>query len=156
MVVGAASFDGQQFTNSAYVTMDGGRSWETITALTNTDEGAGLAFDDSWNCYYTTMQGGFMPVCTVSQDGGYTWSLPAQFGFGDKTAVAARGQIALVGFDRINTEACAFTLDGGVTTISSFMRATIKDKHGLAPLLLLRETRRLALSPAHSHTREEH
>lgn len=132
MVVGAATFDGQQFTNSAYVTMDGGRSWETITALTNTDEGAGLAFDDSWNCYYATMQGGFMPVCTVSQDGGYTWSLPAQFGFGDKTAVAARGQIALVGFDRINTEACAFTLDGGVTwTVHDFTDSGI----GTAPLV---------------------
>jgi hypothetical protein len=28
------------------------------------------AFDDSHNCYYTTMQGGFFPVCVVSQDGG--------------------------------------------------------------------------------------
>ena len=113
IVAGAATFDGQLFTNSAYVSMDTGQSWQTITALEDTNEGAGLAFDDSGNCYYATLQGGFFPVCTVSQDGGLTWGPPAQFGSGDKTAVAARGQIALVGFDRLPTEACAFTLDGG-------------------------------------------
>ncbi len=132
IVAGAATFDGEQFTNSAYVSMDAGRSWETITALTDIDEGAGLAFDDSGNCYYATMQGGFSPVCIFSQDGGFTWSLPANFGFGDKTAVAARGQIALVGFDRINTEACAFTLDGGVNwTVHDFTDSGI----GTAPLI---------------------
>ncbi len=121
IVAGAVSSDGAQFTNTAYVTKDGGNTWKTVTALTDTDEGAGLAFDDSGNCYYTTMQGGMLPVCVVSRDGGLTWSLPAAFGGGDKTAVAARGQTALVGFDRINTEACAFTLDGGVTwTVHDF------------------------------------
>jgi hypothetical protein len=121
IVAGAASFDGTQFINTAYVSKDRGNTWRTITALTNTNEGAGIAFDDSGNCYYTTMQGGFFPVCIVSQDGGLTWSLPAAFGFGDKTAVAARGKIALCGFDRINTEACAFTLDGGVNwTVHDF------------------------------------
>ena len=74
IVAGAATFDGQQFTNSAYVSLDGGHSWKTVTALANTDEGAGLAFDDSGNCYYATMQGGFMPVCSVSRDGGLTWA----------------------------------------------------------------------------------
>lgn len=132
IVAGAATFDGQQFTNSAYVSMDYGNSWQTVTALTNTDEGAGLAFDDSGNCYYATMQGGFSPVCTVSRDGGFTWSQPANFGSGDKTAVAARGHIALVGFDRINTEACAFTLDGGNTwTVHDFTDSGI----GTAPLV---------------------
>jgi hypothetical protein len=132
IVAGAATFDGQQFTNSAYVSMDGGNSWKTITALTNTDEGAGLAFDNSGNCYYATMQGGLSPVCVVSQDGGLTWSQPANFGFGDKTAVAARGKIALVGFDRVNTEACAFTLDGGVNwTVHDFTDSGI----GTAPLV---------------------
>src|SRR5260370_3740345 len=67
------------------------------------------------------MKGGMLPVCVVSRDGGLTWSLPAAFGGGDKTAVAARGQTALVGFERINREACAFTLDGGVTwTVHDF------------------------------------
>jgi hypothetical protein len=132
IVAGAATFDGQQFTNSAYVSFDGGYSWKTVTALTNTDEGAGLAFDDSSNCYYATMQGGFMPVCTVSQDGGLTWGPPAAFGFGDKTAVAARGSVALVGFDRLNTEACAFTLDAGSTwTVHDFTDSGI----GTAPLV---------------------
>jgi hypothetical protein len=87
------------------VTKDRGKTWTTITVLTNTDEGAGIAFDDWGRCYYTTMQGGFFPVCVVSNDGGITWSAPAAFGFGDKTAVAARGKTALVGFDRVNTEA---------------------------------------------------
>jgi hypothetical protein len=131
-VAGAASFDGTQFTNTAYVTKDGGRSWTTVTALTNTAEGAGIAFDDSGNCYYTTMQGGFFPVCVVSRDGGFTWSVPAKFGFGDKTAVAARGQTALCGFDRLNTEACAFTLDGGATwTVHDFTDQGL----GTAPLV---------------------
>lgn len=132
IVVGAATFDGQFFTNSAYVSMDGGQSWTTITALEDTNEGAGLAFDDSGNCYYTTMQGGFLPVCAVSQDGGLSWGPSAQFGIGDKTAVAARGQIALVGFDRVNTEACAFTLDGGENwTVHDFTDSGI----GTAPLI---------------------
>lgn len=121
IVAGAASFNGSQFDNTAYVSKDGGNTWTTVVALTNTDEGAGIAFDDSGNCYYTTMQGGFFPVCTVSRDGGLTWGAPSAFGFGDKTAVAARGNIALCGFDRINTEACAFTLDGGVSwTVHDF------------------------------------
>src|SRR5258708_22428536 len=30
IVAGAATFDGQQFTNSAYVSMDGGSTWKTI------------------------------------------------------------------------------------------------------------------------------
>ncbi len=132
IVAGAASFDGSQFINTAYVTKDGGRTWKTVTALANTDEGAGLAFDDSGNCYYTTMQGGFFPCCAVSTDGGLTWGAPAAFGFGDKTAVAARGSIALCGFDRVNTEACAFTLDGGVTwTVHDFTDSGI----GTAPLV---------------------
>lgn len=132
MVAGAATFDGTQFTNSAYVTRDGGAVWLTVTALTDTDEGAALAFDDSGNCYYATMQGGFAPVCTVSPDGGLSWRPPARFGSGDKTAVAARGKTALVGFDRINTEACAFTLDGGATwTVNDFTDSGI----GTAPLV---------------------
>jgi len=121
IVAGVASFDGVQFTNAAYVSKDGGQTWKTVVALTNTDEGAAIAFDDHGTCYYATMQGGFFPVCTVSHDGGLTWGPPAAFGFGDKTAVAARGKIALVGFDRINTEACAFTLDGGsIWTVHDF------------------------------------
>jgi len=52
-------------------------TWKTVTVLTDTDEGAGIAFDDSHNCYYTTMQGGLFPVCVVSRDGGMTWSQPA-------------------------------------------------------------------------------
>jgi len=121
IVAGAVTFNGKQFTNSAYVSMDEGNTWKTITALTDTDEGAGIAFDDSGNCYYVTMQGGFNPCCVISKDGGLTWSAPAPFGFGDKTAVAARGQIALCGFDRINKEACAYTLDGGANwTVHDF------------------------------------
>jgi hypothetical protein len=121
IVAGAVTFDGTQYNNSAYVSMDGGSTWKTVTALANVDEGAGIAFDDSGNCYYTTMQGGFNPVCVVSRDGGLTWSQPARFGYGDKTAVAARGEVALCGFDRINTEACAFTLDGGTNwTVHDF------------------------------------
>jgi hypothetical protein len=81
IVAGAASFNGSQFDNTAYVSKDAGHTWTTVVALTNTDEGAGIAFDDSGNCYYTTMQGGFFPVCTVSRDGGLTWSVPAAFGF---------------------------------------------------------------------------
>jgi hypothetical protein len=132
IVAGAATFDGQQFTNSAYISMDAGNSWQTVTALANTDEGAGLAFDDSGNCYYTTMQGGLSPVCIVSRDGGFTWGQPANFGYGDKTAVAARGTTALVGFDRLNTEACAYTLDGGNTwTVHDFTDSGI----GTAPLV---------------------
>jgi thermitase len=132
IVAGAATFDGNQYTNSAYVTMDGGSTWKTVTALSDTDEGAGLAFDDSGNCYYVTMQGGLQPCCAVSTDGGLTWGVPAHFGFGDKTAVAARGQIALCGFDRINTEACAFTLDGGATwTVHDFTDRGL----GTAPLI---------------------
>jgi hypothetical protein len=132
IVAGAASFDGSQFVNTAYVTKDGGKTWKTVTALTNTDEGAGIAFDDSDNCYYTTMQGGFFPCCAVSTNGGLAWGAPAAFGFGDKTAVAARGRIALCGFDRVNTEACAFTLDGGVTwTVHDFTDSGI----GTAPLV---------------------
>ena len=132
IVAGAASFDGSQFINTAYVSKNGGNTWKTVTALTNTSEGAGIAFDDSGNCYYTTMQGGFFPVCVVSRDGGLTWSAPAAFGFGDKTAVAARGKIALCGFDRLNTEACAFTLDGGMNwTVHDFTDLGI----GTAPLV---------------------
>ena len=132
IVAGAASFDGTQFINTAYVSKDGGHSWATVTALSNTSEGAGIAFDDSHNCYYVTMQGGFFPVCVISQDEGMTWSAPAAFGFGDKTAVAARGKIALCGFDRLNTEACAFTLDGGATwTVHDFTDSGI----GTAPLV---------------------
>jgi hypothetical protein len=132
IVGGAATFDGMQFTNSAYVTMDSGATWQTVTALTNTDEGAALAFDDSGNCYYATMQGGFFPVCIVSTDGGLTWGPPASFGFGDKTAVAARGSTALCGFDRLNTEACAFTVDGGTTwTVHDFTDSGL----GTAPLV---------------------
>jgi len=77
IVAGAASFNGTQFINTAYVTKDRGMTWKTVTVLTDTDEGAGIAFDDSNNCYYTTMQGGFFPVCVVSRDGGMTWSQPA-------------------------------------------------------------------------------
>src|SRR5947207_8821179 len=111
---------------------DRGMTWKTVTVLTDTDEGAGIAFDDSHNCYYTTMRGGFFPVCVVSRDGGMTWSQPAAFGFGDKTAVAARGNIALCGFDRVNTEACAFTLDGGVNwTVHDFTDSGI----GTGPLV---------------------
>ena len=78
------------------------------------------------------MQGGFSPVCIVSQDGGFTWGPPANFGSGDKTAVAARGTTALVGFDRLNTEACAYTLDGGATwTVHDFTDSGI----GTAPLV---------------------
>jgi hypothetical protein len=132
IVAGAASFDGTQFINTAYVSKDGGHSWTTVTALCNTSEGAGIAFDDSHNCYYVTMEGGFFPVCVISQDGGMTWSAPAAFGFGDKTAVAARGKIALCGFDRLNTEACAFTLDGGANwTVHDFTDSGI----GTAPLV---------------------
>lgn len=132
IVAGAASFDGSQFINTAYVTKNGGTTWKTVTALADTSEGAGIAFDDHDNCYYTTMQGGFFPVCVVSRDGGLTWSQPAAFGFGDKTAVAARGRIALCGFDRINTEACAFTLDGGLTwTVHDFTDSGL----GTAPLI---------------------
>jgi len=132
IVAGAASFDGTQFINTAYVSKDRGHSWTTVTALSNTSEGAGIAFDDSHNCYYVTMQGGFFPVCVISQDEGMTWSAPAAFGFGDKTAVAARGKIALCGFDRLNTEACAFTLDGGATwTVHDFTDSGI----GTAPLV---------------------
>lgn len=121
IVAGAATFDGTVYSNSAFVSMDGGNTWKTVTALKDTDEGAGIAFDDSGNCYYVTMQGGFNPCCVVSQDGGLTWSAPAPFGYGDKTAVAARGKIAVCGFDRINKEACAFTLDGGNTwTVHDF------------------------------------
>lgn len=132
IVAGAITFDGKEFTNSAYVSMDGGNIWQTVIALKDTDEGAGIAFDDSGNCYYVTMQGGFNPRCVVSQDGGLTWSSPASFGYGDKTAVAARGQIALCGFDRINTEACAFTLDGGMNwTVHDFTDSGL----GTAPLV---------------------
>src|SRR3984893_18557033 len=132
IVAGAASFNGTQFINTAYVTKDRGITWKTVTVLTDTDEGAGIAFDDSHNCYYTTMQGGFFPVCVVSRDGGMTWSQPAAFGFGDKTAVAARGNIALCGFDRLNTEACAFTLDGGLNwTVHDFTDSGL----GTAPLV---------------------
>ncbi|HKW70519.1 MAG TPA: sialidase family protein [Candidatus Dormibacteraeota bacterium] len=121
IVAGAASFDGTNFTNTAYVTKDGGNTWTTVVAITDADEGAGLAFDDHGHLYYASMQGGFYPICTVSTDGGITWGPPAAFGFGDKTAVAARGRTALVGFDRLNTEACAFTLDGGATwTVHDF------------------------------------
>jgi hypothetical protein len=49
IVAGAASFDGSQFVNTAYVTKDGGKTWKTVIALKNTDEGAGIAFDDSGN-----------------------------------------------------------------------------------------------------------
>jgi hypothetical protein len=133
IVAGAVtSIDGQHFNNSAYVSLDGGGTWRTVTALSDVDEGAGIAFDDSDNCYYTSMQGGFNPVCVVSTDGGLTWSQPARFGFGDKTAVAARGKIALCGFDRLNTEACAFTLDGGANwTVHDFTDSGI----GTAPLV---------------------
>jgi hypothetical protein len=133
IVAGAAtSTDGTTFNNSAYVTMDGGHTWRTVTAIADVDEGAGIAFDDFGNCYYTSMQGGLNPMCVVSRDGGATWGPPARFGFGDKTAVAARGKIALVGFDRINTEACAFTLDGGATwTVHDFTDSGI----GTAPLV---------------------
>jgi hypothetical protein len=132
IVAGAVSFNGTQFINTAYVTKDGGQTWKTVTALTNTDEGAGIAFDDAGNCYYTTMQGGFFPVCVVSKDGGLTWSAPAAFGSGDKTAVAARGTVALCGFDRVNTEACAFTLDGGLSwTVHDFTDSGL----GTAPLV---------------------
>jgi len=71
-------------------------------------------------------------VCVVSTDGGTAWGPPAAFGFGDKTAVAARGKIALVGFDRVNTEACAYTLDGGISwTVHDFTDSGI----GTAPLV---------------------
>lgn len=132
IVGGAVTFDGAQYTNSAYVSLDGGNTWKTVVALANASEGAGIAFDDSGNCYYTSMQGGFNPVCVISRDGGFTWSQPAPFGYGDKTAVAARGKTALVGFDRINTEACAFTLDGGLTwTVHDFTDSGL----GTAPLV---------------------
>lgn len=132
IVAGAASFDGTNFVNTAYVTKDGGNTWKTVVAITDADEGAGLAFDDSGHLYYASMQGGFFPMCTVSSDGGMTWGAPAAFGFGDKTAVAARGKTALVGFDRLNTEACAFTLDGGATwTVHDFTDSGF----GTAPLV---------------------
>lgn len=135
IVAGAVTYDGQQYNNSAYVSMDRGATWQTVTALANVDEGAGIAFDDSGNCYYASLQGGYYPVCVVSQDGGLTWSQPARFGIGDKTAVAARGKIALVGWDRYgagNTEACAFTLDGGLSwNVHDFADSGI----GTAPLV---------------------
>jgi hypothetical protein len=122
IVAGAiTSYDGRTLNSSAFVTFDGGVTWETVTAVADVDEGSGIAFDDSGNCYYTTLQGGLRPCCAVSKDGGLTWGRPALFGHGDKTAVAARGQIALCGFDRVNTEACAFTLDGGANwTVHEF------------------------------------
>jgi len=132
IVAGAATADATQFTNSAYVTTDGGNTWKTVTALTNTSEGAGIAFDDSGNSYYVTMQNGFNPCCIVSRDGGLTWGPPAFFGYGDKTAVAARGRVALCGFDRLNAEACAFTLDGGNNwTVHDFTDSGL----GTAPLV---------------------
>ena len=132
IVAGAATFDGTQFTSSAYVTFDGGATWKTVTALTNTSEGAGIAFDSHGNCYYVTMQNGFNPCCVVSRDGGLTWGAPAPFGYGDKTAVAARGMVALCGFDRVNTEACAFTLDAGANwTVHDFTDSGL----GTAPLV---------------------
>lgn len=132
IVAGAASFDGTNFVNTAYVTKDGGNTWTTVVAITDADEGAGLAFDDTGHLYYASMQGGFNPMCTVSSDGGLTWGAPAAFGVGDKTAVAARGKTALVGFDRLNTEACAFTLDGGATwTVHDFTDSGL----GTAPLI---------------------
>jgi hypothetical protein len=138
IVAGAVtSYDGQTINNSAFVTLDGGVTWKTVTAIADTDEGAGIAFDDSGNCYYTTLQGGFQPCCAVSKDGGLTWGQPAFFGQGDKTAVAARGQIALCGFDRINTEACAFTLDGGANwTVVDFNDSGL----GTGPLVSYDET----------------
>jgi hypothetical protein len=116
------------YNNSAFVSMDGGNTWKTVTVLADVRRGAGIAFDDSGNCYYTTLRPdpsdptGLLTLacCVVSKDGGLTWSSPVDgnFDHGDHTAVAARGQIALCGFDRGvaggNTEACAFTLDGGL------------------------------------------
>ena len=133
IIAGAVTFDGTTYNNSAYVSFDGGATWSTVAAIANVDEGAGIAFDDSGNCYYTSMNmGGYNPCCAVSRDGGLTWGTPAQFGYGDKTAVAARGKVALVGFDRINTEACAFTLDGGVSwTVHDFPDRGL----GTAPLV---------------------
>jgi len=52
IIAGAVSFNGTQFINTAYVTKDRGMTWKTVTVLTDTDEGAGIAFDDSHNCYY--------------------------------------------------------------------------------------------------------
>jgi hypothetical protein len=49
IVAGAASFDGTRFINTAYVTKDRGTTWKTVAVLTDTDEGAGIAFDDSHN-----------------------------------------------------------------------------------------------------------
>ena len=43
IVAGAASFNGSQFDNTAYVSKDGGNTWKTVVALTNTSEGAGIA-----------------------------------------------------------------------------------------------------------------
>ena len=132
VVGGAATFNGQQYTNSAYVTLDEGKTWKTVTTLVDASEGAGIAFDGFDNCYYVSMQGGMHPVCVVSRDGGLTWSQPAHFGYGDKTAVAARGKIALCGFDRLNEEACAFTLDGGMNwTVHDFADGGL----GTAPLI---------------------
>src|SRR6266850_4111458 len=46
IIAGAVSFNGTQFINTAYVTKDRGMTWKTVTVLTDTDEGAGIAFDD--------------------------------------------------------------------------------------------------------------
>ena len=144
IVAGAISLDVRGHTiSTAYVTKDGGLTWSTETVLTDVNEGAGIAFDDSGNCYYTTLRSTPMtdwnPVCMVRQNGCKSWSDPADFGYGDKTAVAARGSVALVGFDRLmsdptpdNTEACAFTLDGGKTwTVHDFADKGL----GTAPLV---------------------
>ena len=108
------------WNNNAYVSTDGGNTWTTELVLAHTNEGAGIAFDDMGNCYYTTLSGDFYAVCMVKKVGDKSWRGPALFGAGDKTAVAARGNTALCGFDRgpdvrnVNAEACAFTTNGGV------------------------------------------
>jgi len=58
-----------------------------VTVLTDTDEGAGIAFRRFTQLLlYDDAGVASSQVCVVSRDGGMTWSQPAAFGFGDKTA----------------------------------------------------------------------
>jgi len=130
IVAGAASFNGTQFINTAYVTKDRGLTWKTVTVLTNTDEGAGIAFDDSGNCYYTTMQGGFFPVCVVSQDGGMTWSQPAAFGFGDDLLALLHGDLVAVDQQPVfSGPQIRFAYLGGLRDVNRLANGLRKHRH---------------------------
>jgi len=60
-----------------------------------------------------------------------TFGEPRKFDFARQVAAAA-GYVALCGFDRVNTEACAFTLDGGLNwTVHDFTDSGL----GTAPLV---------------------